>query len=181
MRHNHIIEGSSLNCSHTTYSIANMEKKEILPLHIFPESKIKSLLKQEDIGKIYATATNLVGNASAIFIQSIINATGKNHITEEDLIKVLKEKNYSDFIQIHDDLLVNIPRYKKRQSKQKKISSNHKKKKSESGSHSKKMTLLENSLGDEINLKDKGFVEEDSQGRVIGLGEIVHDDEDYDD
>jgi hypothetical protein len=159
-----------------------MEKKETLPLHIFPESKIKSLLKQEDIGKIYGTATNLVGNASAIFIQSIINATGKNHITEDDLIKVLKGKNYTDFIQIHNDLLVNIPRYKKRQSKQKKKSSNDIKK-SESGSSSKKMkmTLLENSLGEEINLKDKGLVEEDTQGRVIGLGEIVHDDEDYDD
>lgn len=161
-----------------------MEKKEILPLHIFPESKIKALLKHEDIGKIYGTAANLVGNASAVFIQNIINATGKKHITEEDLINVLKEKDYSDIIHMNDELLVNVPRYKRRQSKQeKKTSTNDEKKKSAPKSHSKKkktMTLLENNLGDEIDLKDKGFVEEDGQGRVIGLGEIVHDDEDYD-
>jgi len=160
-----------------------MEKKEILPLQIFPESKIKTLLKHEDIGKIYGTAANLVGNASAIFIQNIIQATGKTSVTEENLMKVLRGNHYADIIHMNDDLLVNIPRYKKKQFKQDiKPAENDKKMKIALKSHSKKnINALETFLGDEINLKDEGLIEENGRGRVIGLGEIVYDEEDYDD
>lgn len=141
---------------------------------MFPTTKIKAQLKKEDgIGKINGAAVDLVGNASAIFLQNIIKSTKQNHITEDILLEALTGSDYSDVIEIDNDVLLRVPRYKIK---------NHLRKRNDNTKKSAQKKIGKTIQALKSTLSQGNYLENDAMGqtRAIGLGKIIQDDEDYD-
>ena len=165
---------------------------------IFPTSKVKGQLRaEENLGRIYTTAVDLVGASSAVFLKKIIQnacdesaklsnqAPGDLIITKEKLEVLLEKEEYS-FLQVVIDPSA-LPKYGKKKYK-------HAKKKGQEAPQ-RKMKAIEKGGENFIDMLS-GSTGKNSKDIAVNPGKelsldnlvtkcdhidgIIEDDEDYD-
>mmetsp|Transcript_1675 Transcript_1675/g.2211 ORF Transcript_1675/g.2211 Transcript_1675/m.2211 type:complete len:192 (-) Transcript_1675:151-726(-) len=191
-----------------------MSNKDAVPYQvntssIFPAAKIKSLLRQEeDIGRVYASAVDLIGASSAIFIKNLTNSaisiakeetklksdadtTAEDRnctkqqlvITAEHIRQCISQYGEKfDFLRdVVSEKFETVPNYSQVISK---ANNTSKRKKTINGNTSSKKRAIKKNISDTgldnlLNLDELGIIPENSYGGAIG-DKIVEDEEDYD-